>query len=101
MNLDLITAAIVIVSGGVLGRFNTWIVDQLKRLNAFANSSPATKRAVALIGASLVTWISTHLSIAINPDLTQLGLTDVYRVVIGVIAWLSSMVIHNERNKPA
>lgn len=97
MNLDLITALVIIATGGILGRFNTWIVDQLKRLQAFSDSSPAVKRAVALVAASLITWISTHLSIALSPDLSQLGLTDVYRIFIGIIAWLSSMVIHNSR----
>lgn len=95
MNQDLITAALIVLFSGVLGKFNTYIVDAFKRFSVFANSSPATKRAVALVGAALVTWASTHLGLVLNPDLTQLGPTDVYRVVIAVLVWLSSMVIHD------
>lgn len=103
-NPDLLTALLMLVGTPVMGKLNQKLVDVLKRFNVFANSKPETKRALALIGAAAISWITTTFgaqagAIFSGVDVTALGVNDVVKVLLGLFVWLSSMYFHD--TKPA
>lgn len=104
MNPDLIAALLILVGTPAMGKLNQKLVDALKKFNTFANSKPETKRAIAFIGASVISWLTATFgaqagALVSGVDVTALGVNDVVKVLLGLFTWLTSMYLHDK--KPA
>jgi hypothetical protein len=97
---DVVPALLILLGTPALAKVNQKLVDALKKFQTFANSSPAVKRSVALIGSTVLSWVSTVLGVKLSgTDVTTLGVNDVLVVVVALFSWLSSMYFHD--TKPA
>lgn len=98
LNPDLLAALLILVGTPAMGKLNQKLVDLLKKFNAFANSTPQVKRALALIGATVISWTGTTFGAQLSGiDITALGVNDVVKVLLGLFTWLTSMYFHDTK----
>lgn len=102
MTQTFLTALLAIIVPAFIGYLTKWIVDGLKKVNAFADSQPLVKQLAGLVISTglafIVGFFGLHLAGSGIDTITE---SDIGTVLNALVGWALAMLFHNGAKLPA